>query len=67
MIRDDLKYLKDKYSDGRRTRIIPDAHGEVSDEDLIPDVKVLVTLTERGYIKRQDPALSHAAAWRPWH
>ena len=35
-----------------RTRIIPDANGEVSDEDLIPDVRVLVTLTERGYIKR---------------
>jgi DNA gyrase subunit A len=53
LIKDDLTYLKEKYSDGRRTRIIPDAHGEVSDEDLIPDVKVLVTLTERGYIKRQ--------------
>jgi len=56
LIHDDLTYLKGKYSDGRRTRIIPDAHGEVSDEDLIPDVKVFVTLTERGYIKRQDPS-----------
>ena len=45
-------YLKEKYGDERRTRIIPDADGEVSDEDLIPDVKVLVTLTERGYVKR---------------
>jgi DNA gyrase subunit A len=53
LIKDDLAFLKEKYGDGRRTRIIPDAHGEVSDEDLIPDVKVLVTLTERGYIKRQ--------------
>jgi DNA gyrase subunit A len=52
LIKEDLKYLKDKYGDPRRTRIIPDADGEVSDEDLIPDVKVLVTLTERGYIKR---------------
>ena len=56
LIKDDLKNLKEKYSDPRRTRIIPDADGEVSDEDLIPDVNVLVTLTERGYIKRQDPA-----------
>ena len=52
MIKEDLKYLRDKYGDERRTRIIPDADGEVSDEDLIPDVKVLVTLTERGYVKR---------------
>ncbi|MBX7215296.1 MAG: DNA gyrase subunit A, partial [Thermoflexales bacterium] len=52
LIKEDLKYLKEKYGDERRTRIIPDADGEVSDEDLIPDVKVLVTLTERGYVKR---------------
>jgi DNA gyrase subunit A len=52
LIKEDLKYLKDKYNDARRTRIVADATGEVSDEDLIPDVKVLVTLTERGYIKR---------------
>jgi len=52
IINEDLKYLRDKYGDERRTRIIPDADGEVSDEDLIPDVKVLVTLTERGYVKR---------------
>lgn len=52
LIKDDLVYLKGKYGDERRTRIIPDADGEVSDEDLIPDVRVLVTITERGYIKR---------------
>ena len=56
LIKADLAMLKEKYADPRRTRIIPDANGDVSDEDLIPDVKVLVTLTERGYIKRQDPA-----------
>lgn len=52
IIKQDLAYLKEKYNDARRTRIIADANGEVSDEDLIPDIKVLVTLTERGYIKR---------------
>ncbi|HEU5086776.1 MAG TPA: DNA gyrase subunit A, partial [Roseiflexaceae bacterium] len=57
LIKADLAMLKEKYADPRRTRIIPDANGDVSDEDLIPDVKVLVTLTERGYIKRQDPAV----------
>jgi DNA gyrase subunit A len=52
LIKEDLKYLKEKYGDARRTRIIPDANSEVSDEDLIPDVRVLVTVTERGYVKR---------------
>ena len=55
LITADLKMLKEKYGDARRTRIIPDADGEVSDEDLIPDVRVLITLTDRGYIKRQMP------------
>jgi DNA gyrase subunit A len=55
LIKEDLKYLRDKYGDARRTRIIPEANGEVSDEDLIPDVRVLITLTDRGYIKRQVP------------
>ncbi|WP_129628098.1 DNA gyrase subunit A [Candidatus Oscillochloris fontis] len=53
MIQQDLARIKEKYGDERRTRIIPDASGEVSDEDLIPDVRVLITLTDRGYVKRQ--------------
>jgi DNA gyrase subunit A len=55
LIKEDLTYLKGKYGDARRTRIIPDATGDVSDEDLIPDVRVLITLTDRGYVKRQMP------------
>ncbi|NTW03280.1 MAG: DNA gyrase subunit A [Oscillochloris sp.] len=53
IIQEDLRRLKEKYGDERRTRILPDASGEVSDEDLIPDIRVLITLTDRGYIKRQ--------------
>ncbi len=53
LIQEDLRRIKEKYGDERRTRIIPDVNGEVSDEDLIPDVRVLITLTDRGYIKRQ--------------
>ncbi|GIV99406.1 DNA gyrase subunit A [Roseiflexus sp.] len=55
LIKQDLADLKAKYGDARRTRIIPEANGEVSDDDLIPDVKVLITLTDRGYVKRQSP------------
>jgi DNA gyrase subunit A len=53
LIKQDLAYLKEKYADERRTRIIPDVDGDVSDEDLIPDIRVLITLTNRGSIKRQ--------------
>ncbi len=53
LIKQDLAYLKEKYADERRTRIIPDVDGDVSDEDLIPDIRVLITLTDRGSIKRQ--------------
>ena len=43
--------LKEKYGDERRTRI-QDISGALSEEDLIPEVDVLVTLTTRGYVKR---------------
>jgi DNA gyrase subunit A len=51
IIKADLAQLKEKYGDERRTRIV-DATGDLSDEDLIPEVDVIVTLTQRGYIKR---------------
>ena len=52
LIRADLKDLKEKYGDERRTRIIEATSTEFSEEDLIPDLQVLVTITDRGYVKR---------------
>ena len=52
LIKTDLQELKTKYGDARRTRIVETAAGEFSDEDLIPDLQVLVTITDRGYVKR---------------
>jgi DNA gyrase subunit A len=51
LIKEDLQGLKEKYGDARRSRIV-DFTGEISEEDLIPEVDVLVTLTNRGYVKR---------------
>jgi DNA gyrase subunit A len=48
----DLQELKEKYGDERRTDIIEDEAGEFKAEDLIPNEEVVVTLTEKGYIKR---------------
>ncbi|MDP9352499.1 MAG: DNA gyrase subunit A, partial [Chloroflexota bacterium] len=51
MIKDDLKELKEKYGDARRTLIL-DQSGDISEEDMIPNVEVAVSVTDRGYIKR---------------
>jgi DNA gyrase subunit A len=51
LIKDDMADLKEKYGDERRTRI-QNVSGEMSEEDLIPEVDVLVTITNRGYVKR---------------
>jgi len=51
-IQEDLNDVATKYGDDRRTRITAEAHEELREEDLIQDEAVLVTITERGYIKR---------------
>ena len=51
IIRTDMAELKQKYGDDRRTRI-QDVSGMLSEEDLIPEVDVLVTITNKGYVKR---------------
>ena len=45
--------LTRKYAGERRTRVADDASRELTDEDLIADEDVVVTVSGRGYIKRQ--------------
>lgn len=52
IIKEDLSELAEKYGDLRRTRIATDASSDLNEEDLVEDESVLVTITERGYIKR---------------
>jgi DNA gyrase subunit A len=52
LIQDDMRELAEKYGDDRRTRIAGEATEELSDEDLVQDEAVLISLTDRGYIKR---------------
>jgi DNA gyrase subunit A len=52
VIKDELKELRDKYGDPRRTRIVAQEIGEFSEEDLVPDEQVVVTMTRKSYIKR---------------
>lgn len=51
IIKEELVEIKKKHADPRRTRIAAAAE-ELSDEDLIPNERVVVFLTEKGYIKR---------------
>ncbi|MDK2856687.1 MAG: gyrase subunit [Bacillota bacterium] len=52
IIRSELLEIKEKYGDERRTRITSDV-GPLAPEDLIPEEKIVVTLTAEGYVKRQ--------------
>src|SRR5947199_4324251 len=52
LIKEDLRELQEKYGDARRTDIVEAEAGEFRDEDLIPNEEMVVTLTEKGYIKR---------------
>ncbi len=52
IVKTELKTLKEKYGDDRRTRIIPTEAEEIGEEDLIPEEDMLVTITRDGYIKR---------------
>ena len=52
VIIEDVRELKTKYGDARRTQISEEEAGEFRAEDLIPHQQVVVTLSNRGYIKR---------------
>ncbi|MEJ2348793.1 MAG: DNA gyrase subunit A [Anaerolineales bacterium] len=52
LIKADLKEVAEKFGDARRTRIAFDLSEEFSDEDLVAAEAVLVSITQRGYIKR---------------
>ncbi len=52
IIKDEFIEIKKLYADERKTKIIPGELGKMSDEDLVPDEKVVVTLTSANYVKR---------------
>jgi DNA gyrase subunit A len=55
LIKSDLQEVSDKYGDERRTRIAAEASEDFSEEDLVVDEAVLISITQRGYIKRVNP------------
>ena len=59
IIRDETKEIQEKYGDERRTEIIEE-EGEIGIEDLIADEDMVVTISHRGYIKRNPISLYRA-------
>ena len=51
IIKEELTEVKSKYGDERRTEIL-DVEGEIGMEELIPNEKVAVMISNRGYVKR---------------
>jgi DNA gyrase subunit A len=56
IIKEDLAEVRKKYGDERRTKLGPSVK-DISDEDLIPQEDMVVTITHRGYIKRLSPTV----------
>ena len=52
IIKTELQEIKDKYGDDRRTNIDMTAIDYIEDESLIPVENIVITLTNKGYIKR---------------
>ncbi len=57
LIKNELIRVKEKFGDERKTKIIKSAIGEFKQEDLIPNEEAIITITERGYIKRMNPSV----------
>ncbi|ATG97702.1 DNA gyrase subunit A [Mesoplasma lactucae] len=50
-----LEEINEKFGDDRRTETIPDAMLDIDNEELIPDVKMMIVLSKEGNIRRLDP------------
>lgn len=55
VVKEELKKIKDRYGDERRTRVYKQKVGEFSEEDLVADEQTIITITQGGYVKRQLP------------
>jgi len=55
VVKKELKEMKEKYADSRRTKVYRQPVGQLSDEELIPQEECVIILTQGGYIKRVNP------------
>lgn len=55
VVADELKEVREKHDDERRTRVVKGGVKTISDEDLIPEKESVLVFTAGGYVKRTDP------------
>ncbi len=53
IIQDEVRHLRDRYGDDRRTQIVAD-EGDINYEDTIEQKDMVITISHAGYIKRQE-------------
>ncbi len=59
IIKDEFVELKKQYAEDRRTKVVPQELGKFSEEELIPNEQVVVTMTSASYIKRSPASDYH--------
>ena len=52
VVKDETLEMKEKYGDARKTKVVSAQPGKLSDEDMVPEQDVLITLSHGGYIKQ---------------
>lgn len=52
VVKNELLAVKEKFGDARRSKVFAQKAGEVSEEELVESLDVIITLTKSGYIKR---------------
>ncbi len=62
IVKDETEELIAVYGDKRKTKLIKGKVGEFNEEDLVPNERTVITLTESGYIKRLHPQAFRAQA-----
>jgi len=56
VVKKEIKELKENYPDSRKTKVHITKPQKITEEDLIPEEETIITLTQKGYIKRINPA-----------
>ena len=54
IIKKEVKELKDNYGDSRKTQVLKRSLSNISEKDLVQDKEVVVSITDKGYVKRMD-------------
>jgi DNA gyrase subunit A len=54
IIKKEVLELKEKYGDPRRTQVFKRSFSEISEKDLVEEKEVVISITDKGYVKRMD-------------